>query len=130
MQEVIPVVRIHASRIEEASELSLSEDASILISDPTEDLYENIEAFFAEPVDEYKDLVHHFVGFREPLEHVKDTRVGTQSLDINNKKTLERLEPQAPQKDGIGIGKGRYPGLGYLEIGRSRQGATKAEDHG
>ena len=57
----------------------------------------------------------------EPFEHVEGTRIGTQSLDINSEKTVQRSELQAPKKDGIGTEKGRYPGPGCMVIGRPRQ---------
>lgn len=66
----------------------------------------------------------------EPFKHVKGTRIGTQSLDINSKKTVQRLESQAPNKDGIGTEKGRYPGPGGLVIEWLIQKAIKSEDHG
>ena len=59
VQEDIAVVRIHSLQIKEfeASEMSSSDNASILVSDPTEDFYENMEAMFVELVDEDEDLV-------------------------------------------------------------------------
>lgn len=98
--------------------------------DPNEDFYDEFKALFSEPVDEYKDLVHHRVGPSELLEHVKSTRIGTRSLDIKSKKTVQRLELQTPKKNGICIEKRRYLGLGYLVVGRLRQKAVKSEDHG
>ena len=128
MQEVIPVVRIHTSRVKQASELSLSDNACILVSDPTEDVYENLEALFAEPVDE--DLEQPSISSVGPFKHAEGTRIDTRSLNIKSIRTVRKLEPQAPKKDGIGIEKGRYLGLGCLEIGRPRQRTAKAEDHG
>lgn len=132
VQEDIPVVRIHLSRIEEfeASEMSLSNDASILVSDPIEDFYENMEALFAKSVDEDEDLAQLRVGFLEPCEHVEDTRIGTQGLYIKSKMMIQRLKLQAPKKNGIGIRKWRYPGPGGLVIGRPIQKVMKSEDHG
>ena len=108
--------------------MSSSDDACILVSDPTEDFYENLEALFAEPVD--KDLVQLRVSSVEPFEHVEGTRTGTRSLYIKSKKTMQRLGVQAPKKDGIGTEKGRYLGPGCLVIWRPKQKAIKSEDHG
>lgn len=58
------------------------------------------------------------------------TRIGTRRRDIKGKKKLQRLETQAPKKDGIGIAKGRYPGPGGSVIRRPMQRAIKNEDHG
>ncbi len=91
-QEDIPVVRIHALWNEEVkdSEVSLSNDACILISGPTEDFYENLEALFAKPVDE--GLVQLRARFFELFAHVEGTIIGTPSLDIKSKNTMQRLE--------------------------------------
>ena len=131
VQEDIPVVRIYLSQIEEfeANEVSSSNNASILVSDPTEDFYENMEAMFAEPVDKDEDLVQLRVGSPEPFEHIEGTRIGTQGLDIKSKNIMQRLELQAPKKDGKGTGKGRYPRPSCIVLERPRQNATKSEDH-
>ena len=128
MQEVIPVVRIHTSRVKKASELSLSDNPCILVSDPTEDVYEKLEALFAEPVDE--DLEQPSVMSVGPFKHAEGTRIGTQSLNIKSTRTVRKLEPQAPKKDGIGIEKGRCLGLDCLVIERLRQKTMKNKDHG
>ena len=69
-----------------------------MVSDPTEDFYDNLEALFADckPVD--GDLVQLRVSSVEPFKHVEGTRIGTRSLDIKSKKTVKRLESQAPQE--------------------------------
>ena len=74
--------------------------------------------------------MHHRISPSELLEHVKSTRVGTRSLNIKSKKTVQRLELQTPKKDGICIEKRRYLGPGCLVVGRLRQKAVKSEDHG
>ena len=130
VREDIPVVRIHASRVEEVKtdEVNSGDNDCVLVSNPNKDFYENLEALFADPVDE--DLVQLRVSSVELFEHVEGTRIGTRSLDIKSKKTVQRLELQAPKKDGVGTEKGRYPGLGGLVIGRLIQKAIKSEDHG
>ena len=128
MQDVISVVRIHTSQVKEASKLSLSNNICILVSDSTEDVDENLEALFAESVDE--DLEQPSISSVGPFKHAEDIRIDTRSLSIKSKRTVRNLEPQAPKKDGIGIEKGRYLGLSCLEIGRLRQRAAKTKDHG
>ena len=88
-----------------------------MVSNPNEDFYDDLKALSSEPVGE--DLEQLRVSSVELFEHVEGTRIGTRSLDIKSKKTVQRLEPQAPKKDGIGIEKGRYPGPGCLVIDRA-----------
>ncbi len=96
----------------------MSDNACILVSDPIEDVYENLEALFAKPVD--KDLEQPSISSVGPLKHVEGTRIGTQSFNIKNTRIVRKLEPQAPKIDGIGIEKGRFLGIGCLVIGRLR----------
>lgn len=110
--------------------MSLSNDASILVSDPIEDFYENTEALFAKSVDEDEDLAQLRVGFLEPYEYIEGTKIGIQGLHIKSKMMIQRLKLQAPKKNGIGIRKWRYPGPGGLVIGRPIQKVMKSEDHG
>ena len=100
----------------------------VLVPNSDEDFYDDLEALSAEPLDE--DLEQLRVNSVEPFEHVESTRISTQSLNIKSKKTVERLEPQAPKKDGIFTENGRSPGLDCLVIGRPRRKAIKSEDHG
>ena len=130
-QEDIPVVRIHASRVEEvkADKVNSSNSDYVLVSDPAEDFYENLGALFSncEPVNEdSKRLRVNSVSAVEPFKHVE----GTRRLDAKSKKTLQRLEPWTHKEDDIGIAEGRYPGPGGLVIKRPMRKATKSEDHG
>lgn len=129
VREDIPIVRIHALRVEEikANKVSLGDRDCVLFSKPTEDFYEDLEALYAEAMDE--DLLQLHVRSVVPFQHVEGSRIGTQSLDIKSKETVQILKPQAPKKNGIGTEKKRYPGPGGLVIGRPVQKATKSEDH-
>ena len=89
-----------------AREVSSGGNDCDLVSDRTEDFYETLGALIAEikPMDE--DLVQlriSSVRANEPFKHVEGTRIGTRRLDIKKKKSVQRLEPQDSQKDGIGI---------------------------
>lgn len=122
------MVRIQTSRVKEATELSLSDNSCILVSDPNEDVYENLEALFAESVGE--NLEQPSVSSVGPFNHVEGTRTGTRSLDIKSKKTVQRLELQVPKKDDISTEKRRYLGPGCcLVIERPRKKPMKSEDH-
>lgn len=94
VQENVPVVWIYTSRAKEvnADKEKLSDNDCVLVLDPNDNFYNNFKALFAEPVDKYKDLVHHCAGPREFFERVESTKISTQSLDIKNKKTIQRLE--------------------------------------
>ena len=97
IQEEIPVVRIHASRVEKvkADEVSSGEDDCVLVSEPTDDFYKNLGALFADckPVEEDVVQLHvSSVSTIEPLKHVKGIRIGTRRLKIRSKKTVQRLE--------------------------------------
>ncbi len=91
-----------------------------MVLDPNKDFYDDFKALFSEPMDEYKDLMHYRIGLSELLERVKSTRIGTQSLDIKNEKTVQRLELQTPKQDGIYIEKRRYLRPGCLVVGQLR----------
>lgn len=86
--------------------MSSGDDDCVLVPDPADDFYENLGALFVDykPVDE--DLVQLHVSrisAIEPLKHVEGIRIGTRRLNIKSKKTVQRLDPQAPKKNGIGI---------------------------
>ncbi len=68
--------------------MSSSDGACILVSDPTEDFYENLETLFADftPVDEY--LVQIRFSFVESFKHVEGTGAGKRRLDIKSKNTV------------------------------------------
>lgn len=130
VQEDIPVVWVDTPRAIEASELSSCDGACILVSDPTEDFYENLETLFADctPLDEY--LVQLRFSFVESFKHAESTGVGKRRLDIKSKNMVQRLESQAPKRDGIGAEKGGYPEPGGLVIERLMKKAIKSEAHG
>ena len=132
IKENVPIVWIHVSRVEKVNydKERLNDNDCVLVLDPNKDFYDDFEVLFSEPVDKYKNLIHHRISPIELLEHVKSTRVGTQNLDIKSKKTVQRLELQTPKKDEIWIKKRQYLGPGCLMIGRLRQKARKSKDHG
>ena len=72
-QEDIPVVRIHASRVEEvkADKANSSNNDYVLVSDPAEDFYEDLGALFTDlkPGDEKVVQLHvDFVTVVEPFD--------------------------------------------------------------
>ena len=125
----MPVVRIHESRVKEvkADKEKLGDNDGVFVLDPKEDYYDDFEALFAEPADE--DLKQPSVSYVGPFKHVEDKRIGTRSLDIKSKKTMQRLELQVSKKEGIYTKKRRYLGPGCLVIERPMQKAMKSKDH-
>lgn len=115
IHEEMPVVRVHASRVEnvKADEVSSGEDDCILVSDPTDEFYEHLGAWFADCKHVDKDVVQlhvSSVSAIEPLKHVEGIRIGTRKAEHQEQKDNEGLEPQASKKNSIGIAEGRHPG--------------------
>lgn len=122
----VPVVRVDTSPVKKVSEMSSSDNTCILVSDPTEDVYEDLEVLFAdcEPMDE--DLVQPRISTVEPFKHVE----GTRKLDIKCKKSVHGLEPQTLKNIHIVTEEKRHPGPDCLVIERPTQKARESEDYG
>ena len=109
-------------------EIGYMRNDGFFVLDPKEDFYDDLKALFAEPVD--GELEQPSISSVGPFKNIEGKKIGTRSLHIKSKKTVQRLELQVPKKDGICTGKRRYLGPGCLVTERPMQRAIKSEDHG
>ncbi|MCJ1348040.1 hypothetical protein MMC31_006271 [Peltigera leucophlebia] len=141
IQEDIPVVRIHESRVGKvkAGEVSSSDNDSFLVSDPTDDFYENLGALFADckPVDE--DLEQLRVSSVSIVEPVEDAAAAKTDPNRPNTKTrkavrefciLRETEVESMKKTVLGREQERFPGVDGTAVRRPMQRAMECEDHG
>lgn len=64
----------------------MSNNAYILVFHSIENVYKNLEILFAKSID--KDLEQPSVCYVGPLKHIKGIKIGIQSFNIKNIKTV------------------------------------------
>lgn len=92
IHENVPIVWIHESQVKEikANKKKLGDNDVVFVLNPKKDYYNNFKALFVEPAD--KDLKQPSVNYVRLFKYVKDKWIATQSLDIKDKKAVQRLE--------------------------------------
>lgn len=93
IQEDIVVVQIHASRVEEVKvgKVSLGNNDCVLISKPKEEFYKNLGALFGNCQLINQDLLQLRISLVQLLKHIHNTKIGTQSLNVNSKKIVQKI---------------------------------------
>lgn len=111
IQEDMPIVWIHESQVKEikANKKKLDDNDIVFVLNLKKDYYNNFKALFVEPAD--KNLKQPSVSYVRLFKYVKDKRIATQSLDIKDKKVMQRLGLQVLKKKNICREKQQYLNL-------------------
>ncbi|MCJ1349385.1 hypothetical protein MMC31_007625 [Peltigera leucophlebia] len=141
IQEDIPVVRIHESRVGEvkAGEVSTSDNDRFLVSDPTDDFYASLGALFADckPVDEDLEQIRvSSVSIVEPVEDAAAAKTDPNRPNTKTRKAVREFcilletEFESMKKTVMGREQERFPGVDGTAVRRPMQRAMECEDHG
>ena len=141
IQEDIPVVRIHESRVGEvkAGEVSTSDNDRFLVSDTTNDFYANLGALFADckPVDEDLEQIRvSSISIVEPVEDATAAKTDPNRPNTKTRKAVRKFcilletEFESMKKTVMGREQERFPGVDGTAVRRPMQRAMECEDHG